>query len=58
MANLSLTTSSPRQRPYDAAQATGTASDLLARTLKRLNAHLAASLAATGKVRHHGRLDD
>ena len=58
MANHSLTTSPPRQRSYDLAQAARTKSDLLARTLARLNAHLASSLAATGEIKDHGRPGD
>lgn len=56
MANLSLTTSPPRRRSYDAARAAANESGL-ARAIESLNAHLASSLAATGEVRDHGRSD-
>ena len=57
MANLSLTTSPPRQRSYDAASAAPSESGL-ARAIESLNAHLASSLEATGKVRHHSASGD
>ena len=57
MANLSLTTSPPRQRSYDSAQAARRESGL-ARAIESLNLHLASSLAATGEVHDHSRSGD
>ena len=57
MANLSLTTSPPKQRPYHSAQ-TGRTESGLARAIESLNAHLASSLAATGEIKDHSRPGD
>ena len=56
MADLSLTTSPPRQRSDDSARIARTESGL-ARAIEILNVHLASSLVATGKVHHHSRSD-
>jgi hypothetical protein len=58
MANLSLTASSPSRRTVDPAPLAPNQSDLLARTLERLNEHLATSLAATAKVKDNSRPSD
>ena len=57
MVSLSLTTSSPKQRPYDSAR-TGRTESGLARAIESLNAHLASSLAASGEIKDHSRPGD